>query len=158
MLNDTSLSFSPLSSVFWNLSGSFLWNQLITPCSRLLQSSHLLMSLPVRQYTEQKLTNVQTKVKKNHVISPSRSLHNLVLPFTYTLNGLFSLFLHLQILPIFFYTLSLCVYCLSDLNYDFLFPAFITIHLYAHLQNITLFYVSQRTFTRIISLFSSDTK
>lgn len=45
-----SLSFYPLSSVCWHFSGSFLWNQLSTPRSRLLQSSHLSLLLLVHQY------------------------------------------------------------------------------------------------------------
>lgn len=44
-----SLRFSPLSSVFYHFSGSFLWNQLSTPCSRLLQSSHPPLLSPVYQ-------------------------------------------------------------------------------------------------------------
>jgi len=41
---------------------------------------------------------IQTKLKQKHIISPSISLHDLVLPFTCTLNRLFSISLHLQIL------------------------------------------------------------
>ena len=57
---------SLLSLVFRHPSGSLLLNQLRTPAPGLLQSSHLLMSLPVWQYKDHKLSNLQHNCTSIH--------------------------------------------------------------------------------------------
>lgn len=58
LIHDTSLSFSPLSSIFQDLSGSLLSNCLRTPCSRILQIFWPSSVATYTNYKDHTLSNI----------------------------------------------------------------------------------------------------